>query len=98
MQEIKALLPGDGNERIAEVAMLFNLYMVYTLSDQDGMPDSVEAALLAEAAVAMTPSPSTWKEVPLYFHAHTIERLRDMLSEVGIVFVLDDHGNRGAKL
>ena len=32
--------------------MLFNLYMVYTLSDQDGVPDPVEAALLTAASAA----------------------------------------------
>ena len=63
MQEIRATCPGIGQKKLTEIAMLFNLMVIYSLTGKDGPMDEVECALLSETAVNMTPSPSAWKEV-----------------------------------
>lgn len=97
MQDIKAIAPELGDETLAEMIMMSNLMMLYSLTGCSGVPTAVERKELAEAAANLTPSASTWREVPIYFHGLSIERLKEEISYMPVVFVMNDHGHRGGK-
>jgi hypothetical protein len=85
-QEIMVTCPTIGMHALAEMVMLCNLQLLYTLSDIKGVPDEEEAALLAEAAAGLTPCATTLSNTPLYFHAKTVDDMRQRLKDVDTVF------------
>eukprot|EP01047_Picozoa_sp_COSAG01_P084543 COSAG01_NODE_18194_length_1094_cov_1.240201_1_plen_69_part_00 len=67
MREINALSVELGCQRTSELVNLVNLMMLYSLHGDEELDfdeDPVTCRLLAEAASAMTPSPTSWREVP----------------------------------
>jgi hypothetical protein len=72
------------------------LRSIHTLKKKDGPPDEVERALIVEAAAGMTPSPKSWREAPLYFHAATIGRAANTLAQMDMITLtsMTDHGPR----
>jgi hypothetical protein len=88
MAEILAVCPYIGNETMAEVAMLFNLLCLYSLTahatgDDPGL-DATEMRYLSEAATHLTPSPDVWQEVPLQLLALTVERAAAIVRKMEI--------------
>ena len=67
-----------------------------TDDSEETPPDAIETALIAETAAQQAPSATAWNSVPLYFHAHTLQRLSELLSNIDVVFALSDEGHRAA--
>ena len=57
----------------------------------------MELALLAEASVMLSISPTAWRNAPLEMFAHTVEQARQLCQSLGVPFAMDDHGHRGGK-
>jgi hypothetical protein len=101
MAEIMAVCPSIGNERFAEMCLLFNVLALYSLTENatasDPALDEYERALISELATHLVPSPGVWKEVPLQLLAMTVERAAVTVQEMEAAFLMNDHGHRGGK-
>ena len=96
LREMMATAPSLGHRKLSTLMYLANLHCAVAMGREEGhKPDESEMRLVAEAAQAMTVSPSTFRDIPMHFHAHTVETLKERLGYMDAVFVLNDHGHRG---
>ena len=73
MLQIRSIVPQVGNEKMSELTQYMMLLCLYHLTIQDGVPTDEERMLLREAVLELTPSPTAWRNIPLFFRALTIE-------------------------